>query len=149
MVFGWNIKQIVKKKFIFSSKDKEEWLEFTKELKNITAKKEDLIPKNSNFDKTRKIDLHGMSLDEANLHVEKFILKSHTEGYKKLIIVTGKGLRSKSSDNPYLSEEMSILKNSVPQFIKNSENLNEKIKKISKANENDGGEGAFYIFLKN
>ena len=40
---------------------------------------------------------------------------------------------------------MSILKNSVPEFIKNNENLNTKIKKISKASENNGGEGAFYI----
>ena len=118
-------------------------------LKNITTKKEDLISENSDFGKTGKIDLHGMSLDDANLKVEKFILKSYSEGYKKLIIVTGKGLRSKSFDNPYLSKEMSILKNSVPEFIKNNENLNTKIKKISKASENNGGEGAFYILLKN
>ena len=77
----------------FPQKDKKEWLDFTKELKNITTKKEDLISENSDFGKTGKIDLHGMSLDAANLKVEKFILKSYSEGYKKLIIVTGKGLR--------------------------------------------------------
>jgi DNA-nicking Smr family endonuclease len=81
--------------------------------------------------------------------VKKFINESFNRGYKKLLIVTGKGLRSKSYDNPYVSEKLSVLKYSVPEFIKNDENLNNKISRISKAEIKDGGEGAIYIFLKN
>ena len=70
-------------------------------------------------------------------------------GTKRLLIVTGKGLRSKSYDNPYISEKLSVLRYSVPEFIKNDENLNNKISRISNADVKDGGEGAIYIFLKN
>ena len=88
------------------------------------------------------------SLYQANKAVKKFILESFEDKYKKLLVITGKGLRSKVHDNPYLSEQMNILKNSVPEFIKNDESLHKKIKKISEADLKDGGKGAFYIFLK-
>ena len=95
------------------------------------------------------MDLHGTSLIEANKIVKKFIIESFNNGYKKLLVVTGKGLRSKSYDNPYISEKLSVLRYSVPEFIKNDENLINKISRISKAEIKDGGEGAIYIFLKN
>ena len=68
---------------------------------------------------------------------------------KKITVVTGKGKRSKVEDNPYLSRELSILKNSVPEFIRSNQNLMKKIKGISEANIDDGSSGAFYIYLKN
>ena len=80
--------------------------------------------------------------------LKKFIIESFAKGYKKLLIITGKGLRSKVHNNPYLSEQMNVLKHSVPEFIKNDEDLFGKISKISTADLKDGGEGAFYIFLK-
>ena len=70
-------------------------------------------------------------------------------GYRKLLIVTGKGLRSKSYDNPYISEKLSVLNYSVPEYIKNDENLNLMINKITQADPKEGGEGAISIFLKN
>ena len=63
--------------------------------------------------------------------------------------MTGKGSRSKSHENPYLSEKLSVLRNSVPEYIKNDENLANKINSISTADIKDGGEGAIYVFLKN
>ena len=93
--------------------------------------------------------MHGYSLDDANKIVKKFITESFNKNYKKLIIVTGKGSRSKSYDNPYISDTLSILKNSIPEFIKNDENLNSIIIKITQASRKDGGEGAINIFLKN
>jgi len=93
--------------------------------------------------------LHGYSLLEANKIVEKFVIESFNKEYKKILIITGKGIRSKSYDNPYLSGKLSVLKHSVPEFIKNNEDLSDKIDRISKANLKDGGEGAIYIFLKN
>ena len=95
------------------------------------------------------MDLHGLSLTIWNSIVKKFIIESFNYGYKKLLIVTGKGLRSKSYDNPYLSAKFSVLKYSVPEYIKNNENLTNKIRRISKADLKDGGAGAMYIFLKN
>ena len=138
----------MKKKYPVTSKDKKEWLSFTKSLRNIYDKDTYYIKQNAKINKTQRLDLHGFSLNEANKKVKKFIIKSNNLGYKKLIIVTGKGLRSKVHQNPYLSEQMNVLKHSVPEFIKNDEDLFEKIKRISIADLKDGGEGAFYIFLK-
>ena len=138
----------MKKKNLSTSKDKEDWLAFTKKLENIYDKASDFSKQKSTVNKIRKLDLHGFSLDQANRIVKKFIIKSFEDGYKKLLVITGKGLRSKIYKNPYLSEQMSVLKNSVPEFIKNDKDLFNIISRISKADLKDGGEGAFYIFLK-
>ena len=139
----------MKKKYFTTPKDKKDWFSFTKQIDNIGPKESDLLKENIQINKVKKLDLHGYSLNEANKIVKNFIIKSFNNGFKKLLIVTGKGLRSKSYDNPYLSEKLSVLKYSVPEYIKSNENLINKIRKISKADIKDGGEGAFYIFLKN
>ena len=139
----------MKKKQFATSKDKKDWIRFTKQMVNVSAKESDLLRRNTEINKVQKLDLHGSSLVEANEMVKNFIIKSFNGGYKKLLVVTGKGLRSKSYDNPYLSEKLSTLKYSVPGYIKNDENLNKKISRIVQADLKDGGEGAIYIFLKN
>ena len=139
----------MKKKHFATSKDKKDWIRFTKQMVNVSAKESDLLRRNTEINKVQKLDLHGSSLVEANEMVKNFIIKSFNDGYKKLLVVTGKGSRSKSYDNPYLSEKLSTLKYSVPGYIKNDENLNKKISRISQADLKDGGEGAIYIFLKN
>ncbi len=139
----------MKKKQFATSKDKKDWIRFTKQMVNVSAKESDLLRRNTEINKVQKLDLHGSSLVEANEMVKNFIIKSFNDGYKKLLVVTGKGLRSKSYDNPYLSEKLSTLKYSVPGYIKNDENLNKKISRIVQADLKDGGEGAIYIFLKN
>ena len=139
----------MKKKYSASSKDKKDWVNFTKQIGNIGAKEDDLLEENQQINKVRKIDLHGYSLNNANKVVKKFIIESFNQNYKKLLIVTGKGSRSKSYDDPYISESLSVLKNSVPEYIKNDENLNSIISKIVQASQKDGGEGAINIFLKN
>ena len=139
----------MKKKHFATSKDKKDWIRFTKQMGNISVKESDLPRKNTEINKVQKLDLHGSSLVEANEMVKNFIIKSFNDGYKKLLVVTGKGSRSKSYDNPYLSEKLSTLKYSVPEYIKNDENLDKKISKIVQADLKDGGEGAIYIFLKN
>ena len=139
----------MKKKYFVTSKDKKDWTTFTKQMGNISIKESEFLERNFEINKIKKLDLHGASLIEANKIVKKFIIESFNNGYKKLLVVTGKGLRSKSRYNPYLSEKLSVLKYSVPTYIKNDENLNQKISRISKADLKDGGEGAIYIFLKN
>ena len=138
----------MKKKYVTPSKDKKDWTDFTKKMNNIHVKKEDLAEQNIEMNRIKKLDLHGFSLIEANKKVKKFIIESFDNGYKKLLIVTGKGLRSKSYDNPYVSEQLSVLKYAIPEYIKNDENLNYKISKITQADPQEGGEGAISIFLK-
>ena len=94
------------------------------------------------------IDLHGFSLENANNVIEKFIVQCFEKGVKKIIVITGKGLRSKNSENPYISKDLSILKYSVPDFIRSNHNLMKIIKKVEEASTKDGGQGAFYIYLK-
>ena len=138
----------MKKKYSASIKDEKDWSTFTKELKNIYDKDSSLEDRNKNSNKIGKIDLHGLSLDKANEIVENFINESFTTGYKKLIVVTGKGLRSQVYKDPYRSGKMSVLRYSVPEYIKNNENLSSKVSRIEKADLKDGGDGAIYIFLK-
>ena len=139
----------MKKKYFASSKDKKDWADFTKQMGNISVKESDFLEKNQQKIKVRKLDLHGYSLNDANKVIKKFIIESFNKRYNKLLIVTGRGLRSKSYDNPYISKNLSVLKNSVPEYIKNDENLNSIINKITQADQKDGGEGAINIFLKN
>ena len=138
----------MKKKYVVSSKDKKDWIDFTKQISNISPKESDFFQDDAEINKVRKLDLHGISLSESNKIVKKFVLESFNQGYKKLLIVTGKGLRSKSYDNPYISEKFSVLRYAVPEFINNDESLNNKVRKISIADIKNGGEGAIYIFLK-
>ena len=139
----------MKKKYSVTSKDKKDWDVFTKQMGSISAKESDFLKENVQINKVKKLDLHGSSLVEANERVKNFIIESFNSGYKKLLVITGKGLRSKSSDNPYLSETLSTLKYAVPEYIRNDESLNKKITRISEADLKDGGTGAIYIFLKN
>ena len=129
-----------------SEKDKKTWDEFLSSDQKLYDK--DKIQTETNVKKTRSLDLHGKTLNEANQTIETFIKKSYEDKIQKLIIVTGKGLHSNNEKDPYISKKFGILKNSVPDFIKNNSSLMKKIKTITDAEIEDGGSGAFYIFLK-
>ena len=129
-----------------SDKDKKDWNKFLSSSNKLPNKDSTYqVKKNS---KTRSIDLHGYTLDEANKTIENFINKAFLENINKLIVVTGKGLHSENEKDPYVSKELSILKYSVPEFISNNNNLMSKIYEITDAKIEDGGSGAFYIYLK-
>jgi DNA-nicking Smr family endonuclease len=129
-----------------SDKDKKDWETFLSSDEKL-FNKDNKLKKKSPL-KIKSIDLHGYTLDKANKFIERFIVKSYEEGVNKLIIVTGKGLHSQNEKDPYVSKELSILKYSVPEFISKNKNLMNIIHEITDANIEDGGEGAFYIFLK-
>jgi len=129
-------------------KDLKVWRNFTSSKETIENKDYYLDQKRASTQKIKKVDLHGLSLDEANKKIETLIDKYFMEGVEKIIIITGKGLRSKTSNNPYVSKDLSILKNSVPDYINANLKIKSKIKSISKAEIKDGGGGALYIFLK-
>ena len=131
-----------------SDKDKEDWENFLKDKEKI-PNKDFIVNKKIRHEKIKKIDLHGFTLQEANKAIEHFIKKSFTEDVTKIIVITGKGLRSKNVQNPYLSKDLSILKYSVPEFIESNNNLMKMIIEITDAKIEDGGSGAFYIYLRN
>ena len=128
-----------------SDKDKKDW-------ENFLSSNEDLPNKDSKIIKkirtTRTFDLHGYSLDEANKKIKDLIYESYNKEVRKLIIVTGKGLHSENEKDPYISKDLGILKHSVPQYIEGNNELMSMINEIQDANIEDGGSGAFYIFLK-
>ena len=93
-------------------------------------------------------DFHGFTLDDANKTIHKLIKDSYRNGIRKLVIVTGKGIHSDNEKNPYSSKDLGILKYSLPEYIKNQSELMELINEIKDADIEDGGSGAFYIFLK-
>ncbi|MDA7694909.1 Smr/MutS family protein [Candidatus Pelagibacter sp.] len=158
-----------------TEKDKEDWENFLKNKKKNSIKQKDInnpdknkqdwenflntkekIPnkdfvhkKNIRYEKIKKIDLHGYTIEEANEAVEQFIQKCFDEDVTKIIVITGKGLRSKNIENPFLSKDLSILKYSVPEFIENNKSLTRLIIETTDAKIEDGGSGAFYVYLKN
>jgi len=129
-----------------SNKDKKDWDKFINSNEKIPDKDFKNIEKKNI--KIRSIDLHGFTLDEANKTIENFINKAFSENINKLIIVTGKGLHSENEKDPYVSKELGILKYSVPEFISNNASLMSMINEITDAKIEDGGAGAFYVYLK-
>ena len=127
-------------------KDKKDWENFVSSKEKLPNK--DLRNTQAKSLKTISIDLHGYTLEEANKTIEKFIIKSYEEKIYKIIVVTGKGLHSQNEKDPYVSKQLSILKYSVPEFISNNSNLMKIIYEIKDAKIEDGGSGAFYIYLK-
>ena len=142
-------KDLSDKKIIdISDKDKKDWENFLKNKEKI-FNKDFVSKKNIRHEKIKKIDLHGYTIEEANRIVEQFIQKCFDENVTKIIVITGKGLRSKNVENPYLSKDLSILKYSVPEFIESNIGLTRMIIETTDAKIEDGGSGAFYIYLKN
>ena len=131
-----------------SDKDKKDWENFILNKDKLPNKDLNIISNNDEKKVAKTIDLHGFSLEKANKIIEEFIVQCFNKKVNKIIVITGKGLRSKNNENPYISKDLSILKNSVPEFIKSRSNLMKIIREIKEANIKDGGKGAFYIFLK-
>ena len=129
-----------------SDKDKKDWEEFLSSDEKLPNK--DLKFSKKKTLKTKHIDLHGFTLEQANITITKFIEDCYQNSVSKIIVVTGKGLHSNVEKDPYVSKDLSILKYSVPEYIENNEELMNKIIEIKDAKIEDGGAGAFYIFLR-
>ncbi len=129
-----------------SDKDKKDWENFLSSDLNLPDKDSNLIKKK--IKKISSFDLHGYSLDDANKKINHLIHEAYNKEVNKLIIVTGKGLHSENEKDPYVSKDLGILKYSVPLYIKSNNELMNMINKIDDASVEDGGSGAFYIYLK-
>ena len=131
-----------------SDKDKRDWQNFISSEEKIYNKDSSLSQSRTYKDEIKTIDLHGFSLENANKTIDEFISRCFEDKVSKITVITGKGLRSNNINNPYVSKDLNILKNSVPEFIKSNSDLMKKIKSIKEAKIKDGGSGAFDIFLK-
>ena len=129
-----------------SDKDKKDWENFLSNKEPLPNK--DLKIKKKIYLKIKSLDLHGYTLEQANIAIEDLIIKSYEEKINKLVIVTGKGTHSQNEQDPYVSKDLSILKYSVPEFISKNKNLMNIINDMQDAKIEDGGSGAFYIYLK-
>ena len=129
-----------------SDKDKRDWEKFISDNKKLPNK--DVSFKEKKTATQRSLDLHGYSLEEANKKVNDFIKTSYQEGIERVTVVTGKGLHSTTELDPFVSKDLSILKYSVPNYIKNNHDLMKLIIDFKDADIKDGGSGAFYINLK-
>ena len=130
-----------------SDKDKKDWQNFLESSEKLDNKdKETLDHQNRIGEKV--IDLHGFTLEEANQKVSEFIQDCYDQNVMKINIITGKGLRSKNLDDPYQSKDLSILKHSVPNYIKDSAHLMSKIIKIDQQSVDSPSKGSFEIYLK-
>ena len=129
-----------------SKKDLKTWKDFVEGKDKLYNK--DTIYKEPKYKKKEStIDLHGFSLDQANRRIEKFIINCYEKKIEKINIITGKGLRSRVEQNPYQSKDLSILKYSVPEFIKSNSELMRLIKKIEDNGDNKNS-GCFTLYLK-
>ena len=129
-----------------SDKDNKDWENFLSSDEKLPNK--DLKFNKKNISKTKTFDLHGYSLDEANNKIKDLIKVSYKSGISKLIIITGKGIHSQNEKNPYVSKDLGILRYSVPDYINSNKELMSLIIEIKEATVEDGGNGAFYIYLK-
>ena len=131
-----------------SDKDKRDWQNFISNKEKVHNKDLSLSQMKIEKNLVKTIDLHGFSLENANRTIDEFINRCFKTNVSKITVITGKGLRSNNINNPYVSKNLSILKNSVPEFIKSNTDLMKKIKNIQEAKAEDGGSGAFNILLK-
>lgn len=83
-----------------------------------------------------RIDLHGLTRDQAQNRLIQFIVKSYEHGLRKIVVITGKGQAGGG-----------VLKIEVPRWL-NLPVLRSKVLGFSYAQPKDGGEGALYVLLK-
>ena len=131
-----------------NQEDNKTWEEYIKNPSDIYDK--DLNTSSNTLRRERyKFDLHGFTLDEANIKVKSIIEHCIKNKFKELLLITGKGMHSTSDENAYISKELGKLKYSVPEYIKTNSELNKFIISINDAEKKDGGEGAIIVKLKN
>ena len=130
-----------------TDQDKKDWKKFTESRDKLDNKDKEIIEKEKNI-KKKTIDLHGFSLENANKTIKEFIKKSYLENISLIKVITGRGSRSNNEKNPYLSSDLSILKYSVPNYIKNTPDLMKMIKELDLNSVRDKSQGTFDIILK-
>ena len=137
---------MIKKKEL-NQEDKKIWEDYIRNPYDIYDKDKDI--RKSTQKKTRyKFDLHGFTLEDANIKVKEIVNYCIKHKFRELLLITGKGLHSTNDRDEYVSKDFGKLKYSVPEFLKNNNDLSKFIVSINDANHSDGGQGAIIIKFK-
>ncbi len=92
-----------------------------------------------------KLDLHGMTLNQAHPALNGFILRSHAAGRRLVLIVTGKGKDRDPGDA--VPVPRGLLRHNVPQWLRMPP-LSALVLQITEAHLKHGGGGAYYVYLR-
>ena len=92
-----------------------------------------------------KIDLHGMTLDQAHPRLTSFIMRAHADGKRLVLVVTGKG--KPRDDGGPIPVRLGVLRHQVPQWL-TTPPLSQIVLQISEAHLRHGGGGAYYVYLR-
>jgi DNA-nicking Smr family endonuclease len=84
-----------------------------------------------------RLDLHGMTQEEAHRALAGFVAQSHAAGRRVLLVVTGKGSRAGTG----------ILRAAVPRWLGDPA-LRARVLATAPAVPRDGGDGALYLLLR-
>lgn len=93
-----------------------------------------------------RIDLHGMTQDDAHRMLGDFIARSARAGLRCVLVITGKGLRRLDDDRPG-GGEIGILRNAAPRWLNEAPNR-ARILAFAAAQPRHGGSGALYVLLR-
>jgi DNA-nicking Smr family endonuclease len=83
-----------------------------------------------------RLDLHGLDQDRARAVLEGFLRRAWDEGYRAVLVITGKGVQGDG-----------ILRRRTPEWLA-SPQLSKIVAGVSEAHRRHGGAGALYIALK-
>ena len=137
---------MIKKKEL-NQEDKKIWEDYIKNPSDVYDKDRNTSKDNHRRERF-KFDLHGFTLDEANIKVKEIIEYCFKKKFKELLLITGKGIHSSNEKDIYISKDFGKLKYSVPEYIKSSQELSKLILSVSEAEIRDGGGGALLVKLK-
>ncbi|QFT58275.1 putative DNA endonuclease SmrA [Sulfitobacter sp. THAF37] len=92
-----------------------------------------------------RIDLHGMTLDRAHPALTGFILSSHRDGKRLVLVITGKG-KARDDGGP-IPVRHGVLRHQVPQWLATPP-LASAVLQVTPAHISHGGGGAYYVYLR-
>jgi DNA-nicking Smr family endonuclease len=83
-----------------------------------------------------RIDLHGLTQDRARAALEAFLARAFDEGWRAVLVITGKGVQGDG-----------VLRRRVPEWL-GAPALSHIVAGLSEASRRHGGEGALYVALR-
>lgn len=92
-----------------------------------------------------RIDLHGMTLDQAHRALAQFINDTYQRKLRLVLVITGKGRDLNDVDS--FPDRRGVLKRQVPHWLQ-APPLKSLILQVSEAHLKHGGSGAYYIYLR-
>ena len=122
---------MIKKKPL-NPEDKKVWEDYIDDPTDIYDKEKNLS-KNTQLNEIYKFDLHGFTLNDANNKVKEIIEHCVKKKFRKLLLITGKGMHSTNDNDAYISKDLGKLKYSVPEFIRTNSDINKYIISINDA----------------